>query len=55
MYKEPLKWCDFRCEHSDFAKEEALDGSRSCRTFQAVWCEKLKKHVLKNSMCTVKE
>ena len=28
---------------------DALDGS--CRTFQSLWCKKLKKHVTKNSPC----
>jgi hypothetical protein len=38
-----------RCEYADFAKQDALDGS--CRTFQSLWCEKLKKHVTKNAPC----
>jgi hypothetical protein len=29
----------------------ALDGS--CRTFQSLWCKKLKKHVTKNAPCEV--
>jgi hypothetical protein len=28
---------------------DALDGS--CRTFQSLWCNKLKTHVTKNSPC----
>jgi hypothetical protein len=44
-----IKWCDLRCEHVDFAKLDALDGS--CRTFQSLWCEKLQKHVTKNAPC----
>ncbi len=44
-----IKWCDLRCEHADFAKIDALDGS--CRTFQSLWCKKLEKHVTKNSPC----
>ncbi len=46
-----IKWCDFQCENASFAKDEAIDGSGSCRTFQAVWCEKLNKYVHKNSPC----
>lgn len=46
-----IKWCDLRCEHADFSKEDALDGSGSCRTFMALWCSKLQKHVTKNSPC----
>ena len=44
-----IKWCDLRCEYAGFAKLDALDGS--CRTFQSLWCEKLKKHVTKNAPC----
>lgn len=44
-----IKWCDLRCGQADFAKVEALDGS--CRTFQSLWCQALKKHVTKNAPC----
>ena len=47
-----IKWCDLRCEHADFAKVDALDGS--CRTFQSLWCEALQKHVTKNAPCEKK-
>jgi hypothetical protein len=46
-----LKFCDLRCEVADFARTDALDGS--CRTFQSLWCKKLKKHVTKNAPCEV--
>ncbi len=46
-----IKWCDLKCKNADFAKVEALDGS--CRTFQSLWCGKLKKHVTKNAPCEV--
>ncbi len=49
------KWCDLKCEHAAFPKEDSLDGSNSCRTFQSLWCEKLGKHVVKNAKCKVKE
>ena len=45
------KWCDLRCNWADSAKLEALDGS--CRTFQSLWCDKLKQHVTKNAPCEV--
>ena len=48
-----VKWCDLRCEYADFPKEDALDGSKSCRTFIALWCNKLQKIVTKNSPCEV--
>jgi hypothetical protein len=44
-----IAFCDLRCESADFAKANALDGS--CRTFQSLWCEKLKRHVTKNAPC----
>jgi hypothetical protein len=44
-----IKWCDLRCSEADFAKEDGLDGS--CRTFQSLWCGKLRKHVTKNAPC----
>jgi len=40
---------DLMCDWADFAKVDALDGS--CRTFQSLWCKKLKKHVTKNAPC----
>ncbi|APF19955.1 hypothetical protein [Caldithrix abyssi] len=46
-----IKFCDLRCEFADFPKEEAIDGSASCRTFLALWCKKLEKHVTKNAPC----
>lgn len=48
-----IRFCDMRCEKADFAKEDALDGSNSCRTFQTLWCEALQKHVTKNAPCEV--
>jgi hypothetical protein len=48
-----IKFCDLRCEYADFARENALDGSGSCRTFVALWCKKLEKHVTKNAPCEV--
>jgi hypothetical protein len=44
-----IRFCDLRCEHADFAKEDALDGA--CHTWQSIWCEKLGKHVTKNAPC----
>lgn len=48
-----IKFCDLKCEHADFARDAALDGSGSCRTFLALWCKKLEKHVTKNAPCEV--
>ncbi len=44
-----IKWCDLRCESADLARLDNLDGS--CRTFQSIWCDRLEKHVTKNSPC----
>jgi hypothetical protein len=46
-----IQWCDLRCKWANAAKLEALDGS--CHTFQSLWCQKLDKHVTKNSPCAV--
>ena len=46
-----IRWCDLRCKHADFAKLDALDGS--CRTFHSLYCQKLEKHVTKNSPCEI--
>ena len=48
-----IKFCDLRCEHAGFPKDTALDGSNSCRTFMALWCRQLEKHVVKNAPCEV--
>ncbi|MGD8366787.1 MAG: hypothetical protein PVG78_04015 [Desulfobacterales bacterium] len=44
-----IRWCDLRCPHADFAREDALDGA--CRTWQSIWCNKLSRHVTKNAPC----
>jgi hypothetical protein len=46
-----ITFCDLRCPHAEFARDEALDGS--CRTFMSLWCRQLKKHVAKNAPCEV--
>ena len=48
-----IKFCDLRCEFAEFPKEEAIDGTKSCRTFVALWCKQLKKYVTKNAPCEV--
>jgi hypothetical protein len=47
-----IQFCDWRCRYADVAKLNALDGS--CRTFQSLWCKKLKAHVTKNAPCAVR-
>jgi len=46
-----IKFCDLRCPHASIPTEEAIDGAKSCRTFSALYCGKLKKYVTKNSPC----
>lgn len=48
-----IKFCDIRCEHASFPKDEDIDGSKSCRTFAALWCGLLKQYVTKNAPCAV--
>ena len=38
-------FCDMRCQYASFPKENAVDGAGSCRTFAALWCEKLQEYV----------
>jgi len=47
-------FCDFRCKHAAFPKEEGIDGTGSCQTFSAVWCELLQEYVPKNAPCPVR-
>ncbi len=46
------KWCTMECEHATWPRKN-VDGSGSCRTFSALWCEVLKQHVTKNTPCAV--
>jgi len=47
-----LKWCTIECEHAEWP-DDNIDGSKSCRTFSALWCRILKEHVTKNTPCAV--
>ncbi|MFH1958174.1 MAG: hypothetical protein ABIJ15_06830 [bacterium] len=49
-----IKWCDPACPYAAWPDSDAVDGSRTCRTFIALYCKKLKKLVTKNSPCSVK-
>jgi hypothetical protein len=48
-----MKWCDLNCVYASFPEEKGVDGSESCRTFQALYCEKLSRLVFKNDRCRV--
>jgi hypothetical protein len=45
-----VKYCDLSCPHADFPKQD-VDGSGSCMTFAAIWCQELHAHVTKNAPC----
>jgi hypothetical protein len=51
--KGSIKFCDLRCPYAEFPRDEAIDGSGSCRTFIALWCVQLQKLVTKNAPCEV--
>ena len=46
-----MDFCDLECKYASFPKEDAVDGSRSCRTFVALYCSKKKSYVHKNLPC----
>ncbi|GAB4369987.1 MAG: hypothetical protein Kow0042_11980 [Calditrichia bacterium] len=48
-----IKFCDMRCEHARFPQDNSVDGSRSCRTYLAIWCNQLEEYVTKNAPCAV--
>ncbi len=49
-----MKYCDLSCQYAEFPQELA-DGSGTCMTFIALYCNILKKLVDKNSPCQVKD
>ncbi len=49
-----ILFCDLRCEHASFPQQEHVDGANSCRTFAALWCDKLQTLVTKNAPCAVR-
>ncbi|HOV89535.1 MAG TPA: hypothetical protein PKW07_02360 [Syntrophorhabdaceae bacterium] len=49
-----LNFCDLLCEHAEVPKEQGLDGSGSCRTFIAIYCNLKKTLVHKNMPCKIK-
>jgi hypothetical protein len=50
-----MEFCDLKCRYADWPKTEASDGSGSCRTFQAISCNKKGRLVHKNAPCPDKE
>jgi len=47
-------FCDLLCKYAEMPKDEAIDGSGSCRTFVALYCTKKKSLVHKNMPCKMK-
>jgi hypothetical protein len=48
-------YCDLNCRYASWPKDLALDGAGSCRTFQAIFCERKERSVYKNAHCMEKE
>jgi hypothetical protein len=51
MMGDPFSFCDLLCKYAETPKQEAVDGSGSCRTFIALYCTKKKSLVHKNMPC----
>ena len=52
---EKMRFCDLRCPHAGFPKDQAVDGAGSCRTFVALYCKVLDRLVHKNAPCQAPE
>jgi hypothetical protein len=50
-----MEFCDMNCKYAEWPGNDALDGSASCRTFQAIFCKKKKMVVYKNGPCMEKK
>lgn len=47
-----VKWCTMACEHAEWPRDN-VDGAKSCRTFNAIWCLALEQHVTRNTPCAL--
>ncbi len=45
-----VQWCSMECEYAQWPKDN-VDGAKSCRTFNALWCDKMQEHVTRNTPC----
>jgi hypothetical protein len=52
--KGMLDFCDLMCTYAETPRETAVDGSGSCRTFIALYCNLKKTLVHKNMPCSQK-
>ncbi len=50
-----VHFCDLDCVYAKFPDSDSVDGSRSCRTFVALYCARRKKLVHKNLPCNEKK
>ena len=50
-----VNFCDLMCTYARLPGETALDGSGSCRTFLALYCNLKKSIVPKNMACSKKK
>ncbi len=50
---EEIKFCDLECKYASFP-DKLSDGSKTCRTFVALYCKKMKRLVYKNASCKSK-
>jgi hypothetical protein len=50
-----MDFCDLECRFASFPGSDSVDGSRSCRTFIALYCGKRKGLVHKNLPCGEKQ
>ncbi len=46
-----MEFCDMECKYAFFPESDSVDGSRSCRTFVALYCGLKKRLVHKNMPC----
>lgn len=49
-----MKFCDMLCKYAKLPSDN-MDGSGSCQTFIAIFCEKKECIVFKNAPCNEKE
>ncbi|NJD55123.1 MAG: hypothetical protein FIA94_01815 [Nitrospirae bacterium] len=49
------EFCDIDCRFAEFPSSDAVDGSKSCRTFIALYCRKKKGLVHKNLPCRTRQ
>lgn len=50
-----MNFCGLQCRRASFPKDDSVDGSRSCRTFIALYCKIRRGLVHKNAPCADRE